>query len=133
MKIRWLAFNTYLLATALLLAGCKSPEEKTQAAEVRKQKKELSTVRVHLEVSGETPGRTTEATILRTSPILLHVLSEPFLDERDVQGAIIIENAGGFVVKIQFDDHGVFALDNISTSNKGRRIARCDPSPRKVT
>lgn len=60
---------------------------------------------------------------MRTSPILLHVLSEPFLDERDVQGAIIIENAGGFVVKIQFDDHGVFALDNISTSNKGRRIA----------
>ncbi len=123
MKIRWAAFNTYLLATVLLLIGCKSPEERRQSAEVRKQKKELSTIRVHLEVNVDTTGRTTQANILRASPISINVLTESFLDERDVQSAVILENSDGFVVKIQFNDHGVFALENISSSNKGRRLA----------
>ncbi len=123
MKIRWVAFNIYLLATALLLIGCKSPEQKRESAEMRKEKKEFSSIRVHLEGNVDAAGKTTEVTILRAAPVLINVLDSNFLDERDVKLATIIENAGGFAVKIQFNDHGVFALDVMSTSNKGRRIA----------
>jgi len=123
MKTRSTAFNTYLLATLLLLVGCKSPEEQRRSAEAHKEKKELSNIRVHLEVSADIAGRTMQATILRASPVSIIVLSDYFLDERDVLAANIIENSAGFAVLVQFNQHGVFMLDTISTSNKGSRLA----------
>ena len=126
MKIRWSAFNLYLLSAALLV-GCKSPQEKIDAAEARRQKKELTAVRVHLEASGGTPRRAQVVSILRNSPILIKVESDSFLDERDLEHASLIDYMGGFLIQIQFNEHGTLVLDTLSTANKGKRIAiMCD-------
>ena len=90
MKIRSVAFNTYLLAAALLL-GCKSTQEKMDSTEARKQKKELSTIRVHLESAGENANRVIAAPVLRVAPIMVNVEADSFLDERDVLHASVAD------------------------------------------
>ena len=122
MKIRWAAFNIYLLSSAIFI-GCKSPQEKIDAAGSRQQKKELSTIRFHLEASDEVPDRTVAVPFLRTSPVFVNVFKDPFLSEHDVLGATISDYMGGFVIQIQFDRHGTFVLDGVSTSSKGKRVA----------
>ncbi len=122
MKIRLVTFNTYLLA-ALLFAGCQSAQEKREAAESRKQKKELTTIRFHLEAAGDTTGRAEPVPIFRAAPVLVNVIKDSFLDERDVIKAMLVDNVGGFSIQIQFDDHGTFVLDTVSASNKGKRFA----------
>ena len=122
MKIRSVAFNTYLLATALLL-GCKSAQEKMDSAEARKQKKELSTIRLHLETSGETASRVSAVPILRAAPMLINVDPSSFLDERDVLSAKVADHMGSFVIQIQFNEHGILVLDGVSVANKGKRVA----------
>lgn len=126
MKIRWSAFNLYLLA-AVFLVGCKSPQEKMDAAEASRQKKELTALRVHLEAGNGTPARSQAVPILRSSPVLVKVETESILDERDILSATLADHMGGFVIQIQFDDHGTLVLDTTSKSNKGKRIAiMCD-------
>ncbi|MEO7299814.1 MAG: hypothetical protein ABI042_14700 [Verrucomicrobiota bacterium] len=122
MKSRFTAFNIYLLA-AIFLCSCKSPEERREAATARKEKKEASTIRFHLEARGDTTERSETVPILRASPVPVKIVKEPFLDERDVLKASIVETVGGFSILIQLDKHGTFVLDAISTSNKGKRIA----------
>jgi hypothetical protein len=122
MKIRSVAFNTYLLI-GLLLLGCKSPQAKMDSAEARKQKKELSTLRLHLEAADDSSGHTEPVPVLRASPVLVNVLKSSFLDERDVVGATLADYMGGFVIKIQFNEHGTLVLEGTSASNKGMRVA----------
>ncbi len=122
MKIRWVAFNIYLI-TAMFLLGCKSPQEKKEAADSRRQKKELSTIRFHLEATGDSSGRAEPVSILRSSPVSLQVLKDSFLDERDVLRATVNEHMGSFIIQIQFDDHGTLVLDSLSSANKGKRVA----------
>jgi hypothetical protein len=122
MKIRCAAFNIYLLAATLLL-GCKSPQEKIDKAESRKQKKEMSTLWLHLEAPADGSGRAEPVPILRASPVLVNVLKSPFLDERDILQAKLAGHMNGFVIQVQFNDHGTLVLDGISSSNKGKRIA----------
>jgi hypothetical protein len=122
MKIRSVAFNTYLLAGVLLL-GCKSPQAKMDSSESRKQKKELSTLRLHLEAFNDSSGRTQPVPILRAAPVMVNVLKSSFLDERDVLRATLKDSTGGFVIQIQFNDHGILVLDGVSASNKGKRVA----------
>ena len=120
MKIHRNAFNLYLLA-AVFLIGCKLPQEKIDAAEARRQKKQMSTLRLHL----ETPNSldTQAVSVLRASPILVKVDSDSFLDERDVVSAKVADFMGGFVIQVKFNDHGKLVLDTTSTSNRGRRVA----------
>lgn len=117
MKIRRVPFNIYLLLlSALLSAGCHSPQE-------RKQNRELSTLRLHLEVNPDGSDRSAPVPIVRRNPTMLNVERAPFLDEGDVQQAVVVETIEGFALKIQFDAHGKLVMDSISTSNKGRRMA----------
>lgn len=122
MKIRWSAFNLYLLAFAFLL-GCKSPQEKIDSAEARRQKKEMTALRVHLESGNSGPSRAQAVSILRASPMLIKVENDPILDERDLVSAAITDYMGGFAIQLQFDDHGSLVLDTTSTSHRGKRVA----------
>ncbi len=122
MKIQAIAFNIYLLV-AITLTGCKSPQEKLDAKQSRQQKKELSTIRFHIEATGDNSNRAGGVPILRESPISVNIVRQSFLDERDIISANIVEHVGGFVIQVQFDDHGTFVLDNMSAAHKGKRIA----------
>jgi hypothetical protein len=126
MKTRWAAFNLYLFAT-IFLFGCKSPQEKMDAAESRRQKKEMTSLRVHLEAGNSGPSRAQAVSILRASPMLIKVETDSILDERDLVHASVTDYMGGFLIQIQFNEHGALVLDTTSTANKGKRVAiMCD-------
>jgi preprotein translocase subunit SecD len=123
MLTRFHCFNIYLFTTLLLLPvlnGCRStPEEMAE----KEKKKYRAVVRVHLEAPRVNDGFSIQAPIFRESPILLPVTRDPVLYERDVTSASIVEEHGGFAIRIEFNEHGKLVLESITTGNRGRRLA----------
>lgn len=115
MKKVFASFNLYFLL-ALLLAGCATSEKS-------KEKKEQSTVRLHLEVPQTDDNGASGVVLVTKERIPVNVEREPFLTEGDLHHAEIVAEPGGFAIALNFSDHGMFQLDMVSTSNKGRRIA----------
>jgi preprotein translocase subunit SecD len=118
MKIRWYRFNIYL-ALALVAAavcGCRtSPESKN--------KKLLSTLRLHLETNRDTTGFNEAVPIYREHPFMVTVEKMPFLNESNVTEARVVDVVGGYVLRIQFNHAGTQLLEQYSASNRGKRIA----------
>ena len=53
----------------------------------------------------------------------IYVKAEPILEEEDVQGARLEDNADGTVgIQVKFDEHGGIVLDMESTANRGRHL-----------
>jgi hypothetical protein len=115
MKKVFASFNLYFLLV-ILLAGCATSEKS-------KEKKEQSTVRLHLEVPQTDDNGASGNVLVTRERIPLNVEREPFLTEADLHHAEIVAEPGGFAIALSFSDHGMFQLDMVSTSNKGRRIA----------
>lgn len=118
MMISGKRFNIYLLVTlaAALACGCQSTAE-------RQAKKALSTLRLHLE-SGSDRTKTTESIpVYREKPIWVNVQKTPFLSEANVTTASVVDEVGGYSLRIQFDDDGKVLLEECTTRNRGRRIA----------
>lgn len=117
MKIQTGRFNIYLLVAALGigLCACQTTESK--------KKNELSTLRVHLEVSPDGAGFSEPVPVFRESPVTVNVEKEPFLTEANVAEAKLLNVMGGYLIQLQFDRRGSWLLDQYSTANKGRRVA----------
>jgi preprotein translocase subunit SecD len=126
MKIRLWRFNTYLLA-ALALAGtvgCEtaSPEQKSEKKKAREEAKQLSTLRVHLQVQPEEAMGQTPVPVFRESPVWLHIQRTPILTEVHVQSAKVLEVMGTLAIEVEFNHAGLFLLEQFTTTNKGRRL-----------
>jgi len=115
MQMRFPQFNSCLLWLALALAaGCKTSDE-------RKRDRAISTFRLHLEGN---PDGTESTAIIQIAGAELYVNNAPFLDERSVTNAAVVETSdGGFAIRVKYDRHGMLILDTVSTENRGRRIA----------
>jgi hypothetical protein len=118
MRIVSSGINLYL-ALGLLLnvaCGCRSPEERSRA-------RELSTLRLHLEVALDTTGRSAPVPVFRQNPVLINVETEPFLDEAHLVSARVVEDSyGGFAIRLEFDRLGTSLLNATTLANPGRRI-----------
>ena len=118
MKIRWNRFNIYLamVMTAAAVCGCQSTSE-------RLAKKRLSTLRLHLEASRDAGVTTKAIPVYRRQPFTVNVETRPCLNESNVSGAEVVDVVGGFALRIQFDHVGTTQLEEVSTVNRGKRIA----------
>jgi preprotein translocase subunit SecD len=118
MTIRGERFNTYLLlALAVVLAcGCQSSGEK-------QSKKWLSTLRLHLETSSTDKKSVESIPVYREKPIWVSVQKTPFLSEANIASASVVDEVGGYVLRIEFDGDGKIMLEECTTRNRGRRIA----------
>jgi hypothetical protein len=112
MATRLFAFNAYLIAVLLLGVGCQSMK-----------KKEATTLRLHLEVNQDQSGRSAHVPVYRQSPIYVNVQNAPFLMERNVANASVVESLGSFQIMIQLDRRGTWLLEEYTTVNRGKRIA----------
>lgn len=113
MMVRERRFNLYL-TTALalfLVAGCKSPE-----------KKQLSVVRLHLEVNRDTTGRSKPVPLYRGNPVMVNLEVEPFVNEGNIKEARVIDEVGGFAMRLEFERRGAWLLEQYTTANIGKRI-----------
>src|SRR6516162_3200919 len=105
MKIRPIRFNPNLVAACLvaiaLLPACKTESEKS-----KQKKKMVASVRLHQELNRDPMGNTEEIQIDREHPVKLTVAKEPFLTEKHVKEAKVIDVLGGFALSLQFNRQG---------------------------
>jgi preprotein translocase subunit SecD len=123
MWIQRCRFNTYLfLALCLVLVGgCQT--DKSNKSSKSKGRSDLSTLRLHLGVNSDGTDRNEPVPIYRAKPVLVNVEKLPFLTEKSVVAATLIEEQGGFAIQVQFDRQGTWLLEQYSAVNRGRHIA----------
>jgi preprotein translocase subunit SecD len=114
MKIHWLGFNIYLLAVLALICGCRSPEHKREHA--------LSTLRVHMEMDADNSGHAHPVPVFRDKPFMVNIEHSPILTEADVSEARVVQVVGGWALRVQFDRHGSWVLEQYSMSNRGKHL-----------
>ncbi len=118
MKTWRLRFNTYLfsICACLFLVACETTKEG------RQKNKELTVMRFHMEANPDGSERTQTVPVYRQSPVMVHVNKSAFLDEGSVARAALVDGpGGGFVISVQFNQHGTLLLDNITTTFRGQR------------
>ena len=117
MMIHWSRFNIYLVlgVTLAVLCGCNT--------EQRKRDKIVATLSIYAEVerNPNTPGQ--EASVFRSSPMKFNIAKDPFLSEKFVKEAKVINGVGGFALQLKFDRQGTWLLEQYSTANKGLHLA----------
>jgi preprotein translocase subunit SecD len=126
MRITASPYNLYLLlaaTVAILVAGCQSAADRARA-------KEVSTLRLHLEVNPDTTGHNSPVPVFRETPMLVNVQNDSFLDEAHVELASVQDDPrGGFFIRIQFDSIATSLLNATTLANPGRRIAVASQFP----
>lgn len=120
MMNRWSRFNIYFAMALLLGWSCGCRTDHTQKS---KNKKPLSTLRLHQEMHADPMGRTEEALVFRGQPSKLIVNKDPFLTEANVKEAKVVDTMGGFALSIQFDKQGSWLLEEYTAASKGKHIA----------
>ena len=115
MIFRWCPFNIYLGVTLILAltGGCRSTPEK----------KALSVIRLHLEMNRDAADRSFQVPIYREKPVQVNVEKAPFISEGLVKEARVIDNVGGFAIRVEFERRGSWLLEQYTASNQGKRIA----------
>jgi len=110
-------FNIYLTValTAAFVPGCQTTTSS--------RKKEVSTLRLHLETNPVETAGNLAVPVYRANPVMVCIEKMPFLEERNVAEAKIVDALGGFAIQIQFDHEGTWLLEQYSTARKGRRYA----------
>jgi preprotein translocase subunit SecD len=118
MKISGKGFNIYLLAAlaAAVACGCQSTAQK-------QTKQALSTLHLHLESGGDRTKSTESIPVYREKPIWVNVQKQPFLNEANVAAASVVDEVGGYSLRVLFDEDGKVLLEECTTRNRGRRIA----------
>lgn len=114
-------FNIYLcIALGLLLAcGCQTPAEK----EKKKKDKEFSLIELHMEVNRDGSSDNEPVSINRDPPIYVNVNKTAFVDSNDITEAVLVEDLGGFGIRLKFNWRGTQLLEGMTTASRGKRIA----------
>jgi preprotein translocase subunit SecD len=118
MKICWPRFNIYLslALVAAVVCGCRTSRES-------KEKKSLSTLRLHLETNRDTSGFNQAVPIYRAHPFMVNVEKIPFLNESNLSDARVVDVVGGYALRVQFNHAGSALLEQYTATNRGKRIA----------
>src|SRR5579883_2811021 len=117
MMINFARFNIYLaagLALALVASGCQTGKKKD---------KEKAVIELHQEANADGASDTEPVPIFREHPVYVNVDKEPFLDSTDVTDAKVLEDMGGFVIQLRFNQRGAMILNGVTTANRNKRIA----------
>ena len=108
-------FNLYFLLACFVAAvsGCKTTEEKREANEV-------TLMRFHREARAD--GSPSTVKVPFRTGFVATADASPILDERNIEGAEIVDTNGEFTIQIHFGRHGQMLLDQISTESRTRRL-----------
>ena len=86
----------------------------------KKEEKQLATLRIHLETNPQ--GDQSEiVSIFRSAPTLICVESTRFYTNPDITTARVVDDAGGFMLALQFDQRATH-LGTILSGNSRRRL-----------
>jgi len=127
MKKRIRPINLILAVFAVgLLAGC----ETTKGGKEKEEK--YATFRMHLEERTNESRWVMPVSVYRENPQTIHVHRVPFIDERNIIEAAVIDDIRvidgeqvnlGKAVGVRFDRTGKWLLESTTVANRGKRIA----------
>jgi preprotein translocase subunit SecD len=80
------------------------------------------TLRIHEQTSAALPEGRTQPVHVPAANLTLRINPQPALSENDLQGAELVDTAGGKSVLLRFNAHGMFALEELTTRNRGRYL-----------
>jgi hypothetical protein len=131
MRIAHQPFNSFFLALVLGVAGslagapAAAQDSKTSSSssssKKKKEEKAAAMVRVFMETTDD--GTAPKVDVIRSRPISVAITKQPFIDERDIVRAILLETPdGGFMIKLEMTSHGKQALEMATVSSNGRRM-----------
>src|ERR1700686_4020255 len=118
MMIKFVRFNIYLCLTLGLLFACGC---ETLSGS---KKKEATVVELHLEADANDGSDSKPVQINRDNPFTVNVDSDAFVETSDIVEAKVVDDLGGFSIKLKFNWRGTALLDSLTTANKGKRVAR---------
>jgi preprotein translocase subunit SecD len=78
---------------------------------------------LHIEADHSTPDRSQLVNISRHHPVPITVEKAPFLSESYLTKAEVVNDMGGFAIRLQFDRQGTWLLEQYSAANRGKHIA----------
>ena len=112
-------FNLYLLLglTALLAAVCSCKSDKKDTGD-----KHLSSLRIHVENRAQLPGSGETVSVIRASPVLITINTEPALTEANILKATLLDSPVGYAVQVQFDEMGTLSLEQYSAAYQGKHF-----------
>ena len=118
MKSRPCVFNGFLAFVLIVfVASCATSEES-------KRKKEISTLRIHIEADPGDADRSSAISVHRSSPMLLNIDREAVLDESEVVVAKVIGQSNElFAVEIEFTRRGGWILKRTTVAGRGKHLA----------
>lgn len=90
--------------------------------EKKKKKKIVNRIRIHVEAKRELPERSLPAIVGRNSPLIFNVEKIPILNESHVENALLVDEPGGFMVRIRFNSMGAKLLESYSSAAAGRHL-----------
>lgn len=126
MRILSNRINIYLtLGLALLMTACASTKDKdgkSNKAVLNKKGKEKTFMRIFVQEDPDGTERTATVSIYRANPVKISVHKEPFLDEANLVKASVVDDIGGFAIKLEFNRQGTWLLENQTSISKGRQI-----------
>lgn len=118
--------NTYLLAAAVAVAaGCateKTPEDKPKGKS-KSSRKTIAVMRLFAQANPDGTSFTQEATIYRANPVRLSVSTSPLITELNIVRAELIDDIGGYSIRLFLDRSGALILENATTSHLNSRLA----------
>ena len=90
--------------------------------EKKKKQKIVNRLRVHVEAKRELPERSLPAIVGRNNPLIFNVEKIPILNESHVENAVLVDEPGGFTVRIRLNSMGAKLLESYTTAAAGRHL-----------
>jgi hypothetical protein len=113
-------FNA-VLAVLVFSSVCSSAAD-ASSGKARRNAKPLKHIRLYLETRHDIPERSMEASVGRSSPMKFVVEKLPFLSEIHVERASLVEELGGFQLRIEFNRVGKQLLENYTSAAIHRHL-----------
>src|SRR6185295_12522053 len=131
MKSHFSRFNTILLVLLMAAwAACEttgippSTAQTSGSAKTSKGTKDMTLLRLHLEVNPDSSGRSSPVHILRSNPLPLNVTRDPVIDEGHIEHAEVAQDSfGGYSIRLSLNRQGTWLFENLTVANRGRRLA----------
>ena len=87
-----------------------------------KKDKEVSELRVHIEVNPDSSGTSQTISVVRSDPVPITIDKEPILTEVNIIAARVFDTHGGFAIEVRFDETAMWILEQYSAANSGRHF-----------
>jgi hypothetical protein len=112
MKVCARRFNVYFMLPVMLAFFC--------GCQTGNKDEKIGALYVHLQAPAMGAGE--DVTVLRSTPVAVHISHDPILTEANLLGAKVVDTRGGFAIAVQFDETGTLVLEQYSSANSGRHF-----------